>query len=527
MFECIPTELRTPPLWVPYDNVPDAKHPEKKPRKQPWLKWRTADDRKAFRTLDYWLSKGRPFAGVQRWVDPAEGFTYVDIDRVRNPETGDVEEWAQTLIGELNTYCEISPSGKGFRVVARAKLPRDYHKDPDQIEIYSGNINKLMAMTGNVHDFHIAIEDRQAELDALLARCESRKFNKEAPLADDIPLPDLDPPDPTHWRELFHTGSELNSKDAIVFIDKILAEGVTGIGSHSGVGKTWIGLSISHALISGKPLFGEFEVKKKVPVLYLVPEMGGNAFRKRMEKMDISMDGNFFCQTVRDGAIQLDDPFLLEAVCDMSPMLILDTAIRFLRGDEQSASEMSQTFGAKCFNLINHGARGIIFMQHRAKGAKNEPLSLENALRGSGDLGAMCDCVWGVEHAKAPENYTGDKNSYLKESENLTRLYLECVKPRDMDPADPFVIQGRPFIDDPAIHDFRLVTTQQAPSNLREDKDSEVIRLIEQYPKIGVLKIGRQLGIGTEHVKRVVREHGFEKDENGLWQQPILVTGTP
>ena len=294
-YEFIPTELRTPPLWVPYDNVADPRKPDKKPRKQPWLKWRTPDDRKAFRSLDYWLAKGRTFAGVQRWIDPAEDFTFVDLDRVRNPDTGDVEPWAQTLIAELNTYCEISASGKGFHIVARGKLERDYHKDPDQVEIYSGHTNKLIAVTGNTYNF-ASIEDWQSELDALLARVEKREFNKEAPLADDIPLPPIDPPDPTHWREVFHTGGELSQREATVFIDKILAEGVTGIGSHSGVGKTWIGLSISHALISGQPLFGKFEVKRKAPVLYLVPEMGGNSFRRRMEKMNISLDGNFFCR---------------------------------------------------------------------------------------------------------------------------------------------------------------------------------------------------------------------------------------
>ena len=528
----IPTELRDSPLWVPYDSVPDLKHPEKKPRKRPILKWRTPEDRKAFRALDYWLDKAqsRPdFAGMQRWVDKAEGFTYVDIDRVRNTETGEVEPWAEKLISELNTYTEISPSGKGFRIVARATLERDYHKDPDQVEIYSGNINKLMAMTGNVYGFYAAIQDRQSEVSALLARCENRQYNKEAPLATDMPLPLEEPPDPTHWREVFHMGSELSPRDTVVFIDKILSEGVTGIGSHSGVGKTWVGLSIAHALLSGQPLFGKFAVRKKANVLYLVPEMGGNAFRRRMAKMHISMDGGFFCQTVKDGAIDLQDPFLLEAVGDMRPVLILDTAIRFLKGDEQSSSEISQGFGARMFNLINHGAQAIIFMQHRSKGSKKEALSLENALRGTTDFGAMADCVWAIEHAKAPESYKGNKDSYAKESENLTRLYLECVKPRDMDPADPFVIQGRPYIDEKG--DFVVLTDKEEPANLSsDDKAAMVAKMIDKDPTIGILKIGRALGIGTDRVGVLMGELGYKKTD-GEWTNegipglPIPATG--
>src|SRR5438128_1227785 len=77
--------------------------------------------------------------GMQRLVDKAEGFVYVDIDKVRNPETREVQEWATALIEELDTYCEISASGKGFHLVARGTLPEDHHVDPDQVEIYSGN----------------------------------------------------------------------------------------------------------------------------------------------------------------------------------------------------------------------------------------------------------------------------------------------------------------------------------------------------------------------------------------------------
>src|ERR1700752_233680 len=298
---------------------------------------------------------------------------------------------------------------------------------------------------------------------------------KEAPLTADIPLPPDEPPDPTHWREGFHLGSELSQKNAVVFIDQILSEGVTGIGSHSGIGKTWVGLSIAHALISGQKLFGRFPVLKKAPVLYLVPEMGGSAFRQRMAKMRISMDGNFFCQTVKDGAIDLADPFLVEAVRDMRPVVILDTAIRFLKGDEQSSAEIAQGFGARMFNLINHGAQPIIFMQHRSKGSKREALSLENALRGTTDFGAMADCVWAIEHAKPPENYKGDPDAYLKESQLRTRLYLECVKPRDMEPADPFVIQGRPFIDDAG--DFVVLTDREDEPAIPDDKDNGIRKM--------------------------------------------------
>lgn len=516
----IPTELREKPLWLQYYLSPDPKRPDKKPRKHPEVKYATPEDRKAnLRTLDHLLANrqlSRSGGGYQRWVDKSEGFTYVDLDRVRNPETAEIQEWALNLIRELDTYCEVSASGKGFHLVLRATLPRDYHKDPDQVEIYSGNIpNKLVALTGEVYSFCLEIKDRQEQADSLLKRAEAREFNKEAPLASERQLPSVDVPDPSYWREVFHLGSELDPKPGRIFIKGFLEEGITAIGSLSGVGKTWIGLSISHALISGEPLFGRFPVQEKANVLYLVPEMGGRKFRERMRKMRIAMDGLFFCQTVRDGACDLSDPFLLEAVKDMRPVIILDTAIRFQTGDENLSTDQAQGLGARLFNLINHGAASVICMHHRSKGAAGMEMTLENALRGSGDFGAMSDCVWGVEHARLRKGKDGDPDDYLKESQNLTRLYLECVKPRDMEPADPFVIQGRPYIDEKG--DFVVLSEREEPDTKRnDDKDAAIRELAEIQPTIGLKGICRKLGVGSDRVYRVLNAVGLEL-HNGKW----------
>ena len=40
----------------------------------------------------------------------------VDLDGCRNPTTGELAEWAVTLIGEFNSYTELSPSGTGVKI---------------------------------------------------------------------------------------------------------------------------------------------------------------------------------------------------------------------------------------------------------------------------------------------------------------------------------------------------------------------------------------------------------------------------
>jgi hypothetical protein len=48
----------------------------------------------------------------------------VDIDGCRNPETGEITEWAQSIIDSLDSYTEITPSKTGVRVWVRGTLPQ-------------------------------------------------------------------------------------------------------------------------------------------------------------------------------------------------------------------------------------------------------------------------------------------------------------------------------------------------------------------------------------------------------------------
>jgi hypothetical protein len=521
-FENIPAELRQPALWLPYYLKSDPKRPDKKPGKCPTVKYGTPEDRKAnLRGLDHLLENRQEQiqkGGAQRYVEKAEGFTYVDIDKVRNPETGEVDAWAQAVIDELNTYCEVSASGAGFHLVARGTLPEDFHQDPDQLEIYSGNIpNKLIAMTGDTYGLDIAIEHRQQQLEELLRRAKAREFNRQEP-SQAVPENNTSSQPPKHWREVFHTGSELDPTPGRIFIKGILEEGVTSIGSLSGVGKTWIGLSISHALITGQPLFGVFEVLSQTNVLYLVPEMGGRKFRERMEKMRIPMDGGFYCQTIRDGACNLEEPLLLQAVADMHPVVILDTAIRFQTGEENSSTDQAQGLGARVFRLITHGAAAVVCIHHRKKDVANSETTLENALRGSGDFGAMSDCVWAVEHDRQRKGNKGWDDAYTEESKQLTRLLLTCVKPRDMEPADPFRIQGRPYIDQQG--DFAVLTDSGVPEPAHTAKagDDKVLKLIQANPKISQRGLMKETGYGHDRITRIATGAGWAQ-ANGIWQR--------
>lgn len=313
------------------------------------------------------------------------------------------------------------------------------------------------------------------------------------------------------WKKQFHTGSELETGEVKLYINGILPEGVTAIGSLSAVGKTWFALAMARALTSGTKFLGVFDVSEAVPVIYLVPEMGSRALRKRLERLRIPMNDCFYCQTVSDGVCPLNDPSLEAAVTELRPVVFLDTAVRFNpSNDENSASQNAALLAADLFRLVRWGARAVVCLHHSPKYSGDaEFMTLENVLRGTGDLGAMCDAVWGLQHDKRKTDNGKDWDyEYLEESQQLTRFYVRCVKPRDFDAAAAFRVQGRPHIDEKG--DFVVL----ADGNTPELRD-QVLSAIELNPKVSSRQLGDRFHIGYRRLIKMARDSGWELGKKG------------
>ena len=84
------------------------------------------------------------------------GFSAIDIDNCRDPQTGALTELANDIINYCNSYTESSPSGKGIRIIFKTKteINKDTHYINNRnigLEIYiSDNTNKFVTLTGNV-----------------------------------------------------------------------------------------------------------------------------------------------------------------------------------------------------------------------------------------------------------------------------------------------------------------------------------------------------------------------------------------
>jgi len=237
------------------------------------------------------------------------------------------------------------------------------------------------------------------------------------------------------WRSLFHSYDEiLNAPPARFVIDGFLQEeGITLIGGLAGHGKTLCMLAMVRALLEGGKLFHHFAVNKTADrVIYLIPEAGLGPFSARLKTFHLQehvQAGRLFCRTLSaEGQLALTDPRLLDAVKGAD--VFLDTAIRFMDGAEDA--ENSRAFADTLFGLQRAGARTICGAHHSPKSfGKDNFMTLENVLRGSGDIGAMLATCWGLSQVDATSN----------------RIFVQNVKARDFSACEPFIIQGRPAID--------------------------------------------------------------------------------
>ena len=112
--------------------------------------------------------RARGYHGVGLVFTAEDDLCGVDLDKCLDPETGEIESWAQEIIEELHSYTEISPSGTGVHVLVRAELPEGWNRK-GQFEAYDRG--RYFTVTGR----HLAgtprsIASRQEQLEHVVRR---------------------------------------------------------------------------------------------------------------------------------------------------------------------------------------------------------------------------------------------------------------------------------------------------------------------------------------------------------------------
>jgi hypothetical protein len=260
-------------------------------------------------------------------------------------------------------------------------------------------------------------------------------------------------------------------------------EGVTGIAAPVRERKSLIAINIVHALLTGEKLFDHFEVVTKPSrVLYLCPEVSLGPFTDRVKKIGLidHVGERLFYRTLsKDGHLKIDDPLLAPAL--PGSVVFLDTAVRFMEGDE-SSSQDARVFADSIFALLQGGAESVVMLHHSPKEA-GDVMTLENAMRGSGDLGAFLACCWGTRLQDPQHPYE-------------SRSYLENLKMRDFE-SQPFEVTCGPdcrmhIAGDPSTEIVKLQTRRGNKGN-KDGKDAAAEAVIKAKVHLPVRKLKDEL----------------------------------
>jgi hypothetical protein len=92
--------------------------------------WRDLENALAFHESDRVRTDGIGFVFA-----PATAIVGVDLDDCRDPKTGDLASWAQDIVDRLDSYTEVSPSGRGVHVILEGELPPGRNRRGD-VEMY-------------------------------------------------------------------------------------------------------------------------------------------------------------------------------------------------------------------------------------------------------------------------------------------------------------------------------------------------------------------------------------------------------
>lgn len=192
----IPKELKANKRWAPwqavwrekkgkYDKVPrQAARPEfgistAKPER--WYSYETA--------LAAYEANKHVLDGIGYCMTGPHGVVGIDLDGCVS-ESGKVADWALAVVQAVGSYTEISPSGRGLRILVYGQTPCDWTNHDIGVEVYGGHEARFLTVTGK----HLAgspTEVRQAP-EGVLAELQE-KYAREKHTAEviDFEIPDV------------------------------------------------------------------------------------------------------------------------------------------------------------------------------------------------------------------------------------------------------------------------------------------------------------------------------------------------
>ncbi len=147
--ESIPAELKTYRAWVLWRLVrlgdkstkhPYCVHTGRKASSTDSRTWNSFEE-----ALEAYEAGG--YDGIGFVFSSGDPYCGVDLDAAVDPQTGEVADWAQIIVEELDGYAEFSPSGAGVNVIVKGKVPPGGNRR-GRVEMYDRG--RFFTVTGHL-----------------------------------------------------------------------------------------------------------------------------------------------------------------------------------------------------------------------------------------------------------------------------------------------------------------------------------------------------------------------------------------
>lgn len=163
-FGGIPSELKAAPRWVVWRYEERSGKPTKVPYQPDAVENRAkVNDPRTWNTYERaveTLGNTATCDGLGFML--GDGWAGFDLDKIRDAETGELDEGARLIVEKLATYTEVSPSGIGVKGIVRGTLPPEGRRK-GLVEIYDKA--RFFTVTGcRLEGTPTTVEDRTAEL---------------------------------------------------------------------------------------------------------------------------------------------------------------------------------------------------------------------------------------------------------------------------------------------------------------------------------------------------------------------------
>lgn len=229
--DAIPQELKKHKRWAPWRAVWNAKRQkyDKIPHRadRPDYGLSTAKPEQWFDydvALAAYTNNPQRFAGIGYVMTGPHGVVGTDLDNC--VVDGRVAPWAAEVVVALASYTEISPSGRGLRILSLGELPADWNNHDTGIEVYGGNEARFLTVTGEHLDgTPTSVRAAPAEaLQVLEARYAKERRRAEVidlnmpDVVDDVLLPSLENLDiPYSARDFLESGAHRGDRSRELF----------------------------------------------------------------------------------------------------------------------------------------------------------------------------------------------------------------------------------------------------------------------------------------------------------------------